>query len=319
MTDRIICRVLTGPTASGKTQLGVRLARENGWDIVNMDSMQVYRGMDIGTAKPTEEEMQGVRHHLMDILDPDERFSVAEYRDRAEKLIIRLHEEGKEVLFVGGTALYLQALMHPMGMGYVPPNDALRSRLNAEAETAEGRQGLWERLKAADSVTAGRLPVNDTRRIIRALEVYEATGIPFSAQRPREDKTGSRFEWIVVSSRMERSRLYERINIRVNEMVHKGLAEEVKGLLLRGIPEDAQSMSGLGYKEMIPYIHGLCSLEEAVGKIQTGTRHYAKRQMTFLRREESIRYVDTGRETAYEEIHRYFNLEEKHAKDYADD
>ena len=319
MNDRIICRVLTGPTASGKTQLGIRLAKEKGWDILNMDSMQVYRGMEIGTAKPIKEEMQGVRHHLMDILDPCERFSVAEYRDKAEKLIIGLHEEGKEVLFVGGTVLYLQALMHPMGMGYVPPNEILRKRLNAVAETTEGRKELWKRLKAVDGVTADRLPVNDTRRIIRALEVYESTGIPFSAQRPREDESSSRFEWIAVSTRMERALLYERINTRVKEMVRSGLADEVKNLLSQGIPEDAQSMSGLGYKEMIPYINGLCSLEEAVDRIQTGTRHYAKRQMTFLRREESIHYVDTDRGNAYDDLYRLFNLEEKHAKDYTDD
>ena len=199
MTEKIVCRAITGPTASGKTGLSVRLAREQGWDILCMDSMQIYRRMDIGTAKPTRDEMGGVPHHLMDICEPTDEYSVADYRDAAEELILQLAEKGKEVLFVGGTVLYLQSLMHPMGMGMTPANEELRAELNKIAETVEGRATLHERLRRVDPVTAQRLPVNDVRRIIRAIEVWEATGIPFSAQPKRENENDSRFCWKVVS------------------------------------------------------------------------------------------------------------------------
>ena len=305
MTEKIVCRAITGPTASGKTGLSVRLAREQGWDILCMDSMQIYRRMDIGTAKPTRDEMGGVPHHLLDICEPTDEYSVADYRDAAEELILQLAEKGKEVLFVGGTVLYLQSLMHPMGMGMTPANEELRAELNKIAETVEGRATLHERLRRVDPVTAQRLPVNDVRRIIRAIEVWEATGIPFSAQPKRENENDSRFCWKVVSTDMDRALLYDRINQRVTDMIRRGLKEEVASLLEEGVPEDARSMSGLGYKEMIPCIHGEYSLEDAAEMIRKGTRHYAKRQMTFLRREESIHYVRTDREDAYDELRRY--------------
>ncbi len=300
--EKIICRVLTGPTASGKTALGIRLAREMGWEILCMDSMQIYRRMNIGTAKPTAEEMQGVPHHLLDLCEPTESYSVSDYREAAEKLVRELAGQGREVLFVGGTALYLQAMMHPMGMGQVSANPALREELNRLAETREGKIEIHERLRKLDPATAERLPLNDVRRTIRAIEVSEATGIPFSRQPNREIPSG--FEWRAVSTATDRSVLYERINSRVTEMIRKGLREEVAALLEEGVPEDAQSMQGLGYKEMIPCVRGECSVEEAAERIRLGTRHYAKRQMTFLRREEQIRYVDTGRADACEEIRR---------------
>ena len=303
-TEKIICRVLTGPTASGKTGFGVQLAKEQGWEILCMDSMQIYRRMNIGTAKPTEAEKDGVPHHLMDICEPTDSYSVSDYREAAEKKVLELHTKGREALFVGGTALYLQAMMHPMGMGQVAANEALREELNRQAATAEGRLLLHERLRGVDPTTAARLPVNDVRRVIRAIEVYEATGIPFSAQPKREGADSSRFEWKVVSTQMDRAVLYERINRRVTEMIRAGLREEVAALLEEGVPKDAQSMSGLGYKEMIPCIRGEYSLEEAAEKIRTGTRHYAKRQMTFLRREETIRYVRTDEDGAPERIRR---------------
>ena len=231
MTEQITCRVLTGPTASGKTELGVRLAKAEGWEILCMDSMQIYRRMNIGTAKPTSDEMQGIPHHLMDICEPTDSYSVSDYRDAAEKLILQLHEAGKEVLFVGGTALYLQALMHPMGMGSVPANEPLRAELNARAETPEGRLKLHEQLRLIDPETAAKLPVNDVRRVIRAIEVWEATGIPFSAQPRRKDENEGHFLWKAVSTQMDRALLYERINGRVTEMIRKGLKEEVSALL----------------------------------------------------------------------------------------
>lgn len=303
MDNPIVCRVLTGPTASGKTELGVRLAREAGWEILCMDSMQIYRRMNIGTAKPTPEEMHGVPHHLLDLCEPTDQYTVTEYRSAAERLVMDLHGQGKEVLFVGGTALYLQSMMHPMGMGQIPANPELREELNREAATREGREAIHRRLEKLDPVSAARLHINDIRRVIRAIEVSETTGLPFSRQPVREDSpTG--FQWKVVSTELERPLLYERINQRVTEMIRRGLKGEVASLLEEGVPENAQSMNGLGYKEMIPCIRGEYTLEEAAEAIRTGTRHYAKRQMTFLRREKQIHYVNTENGGAYEEIRR---------------
>ena len=301
MDERIVCRILTGPTASGKSDWGLRMAEEQGWVIVCMDSMQIYRGMDIGTAKPTPEERRRVRHELLDICEPTDAFSVAAYRDRAEALIRELWEkEGKEALFVGGTGLYMQALIHPMDMGGTEADPALRAELRTMAETAEGRRALHAQLAGMDPETAERLPVNDVRRIIRAIEVTKATGIPFSRQ-PLRTET-SPFAWKIAAVRMPREQLYDRINRRVTKMIDSGLAEEVRGLLAAGVPEDAQSMSGIGYKEMIPCIRGEYSLEEAADRIRLNTRHYAKRQMTFLRREPEVKYIDADKAGAYEAL-----------------
>lgn len=300
--EKTICRVLTGPTASSKTEIGIRLAKEMGWDILCMDSMQIYRRMNIGTAKPSADEMQGVCHHMLDICEPTENYSVSNYREDAEKLVYELAKQGREVLFVGGTALYLQAMMHPMGMGQVSANPKLREELKRLAETQEGKKGIHERLRKLDPVTAERLPLNDVRRIIRAIEVSEATGIPFSEQPNREASTD--FGWKVVSTAMDRQHLYDKINERVAKMIQTGLKEEVAALLEEGVPEDAQSMQGLGYKEMIPCIFGEYTIEDAAEKICLGTRHYAKRQMTFLKREERMQYVDTESPAAYEEVRR---------------
>ena len=214
MKDKIICRVLTGPTASGKTELSLRLAERHGWEIFCMDSMQIYRGMDIGTAKPTREEQERVPHRMIDICDPRDAFSVAAYREQAEALVRQKTEEGTEVLFVGGTGLYLQAMMHPMGMGSVPADEQLRQELNALAGTPDGKTRLHEMLAAVDPDTAARLPPGDVRRTIRAIEVTRGTGIPCSKQPDRE--TESPFAWRVAAMKMPREILYDRINRRIN-------------------------------------------------------------------------------------------------------
>lgn len=296
----IVCRVLTGPTGSGKSAIAMRLASECGWDILCMDSMQIYRRMDIGTAKPTPEEQKAVRHHLLNIREPYERYSVSDYVEEAEEKIRELQSENRGFLFVGGTGLYLQAIMHPMGMGNVPANESLRSMLNRLVSQPGGKEALHDRLSALDPETAERLPLNDIRRTIRAIEVSEATGIPFSRQPARAME--SEFEWKIVSTVMERSCLYRRINDRVDKMIALGLKNEVAGLLREGVPEDAQSMCALGYKEMIPCIKGLTDIREAADAIKTGTRHYAKRQMTFLRREPAVHYVDVTLPDAYQQI-----------------
>ncbi len=300
MEDRIPVRVLTGPTASGKSEIGFRMALEKGWEIICMDSMQIYRRMDIGTAKPSPEERRKVPHHMIDICEPFGTFTVSEYRDQAEKLILSLAGKGHDVLFVGGTGLYLQAMMHPMGMGSVPADENLRSELREISRENEGADRLHEMLFQLDPETASRLHPHDVRRVIRAIEVSKVTGIPFSKQPDREEE--SPFEWRVVSTRMPREDLYNRINRRVDAMINAGLAGEVEALLKEGVSEDSQSMAGLGYKEMIPYLKGECTLEEAADRIRLGTRHYAKRQMTFLRRESAVRYVDTPSPDAYQTI-----------------
>ncbi len=290
MKKQIVCRALTGPTASGKSALGLSLAERHGWDIFCMDSMQVYRRMDIGTAKPTREEQRRVHHELLDICDPTESFSVAAWRERAEKLILKSADAGREMLFVGGTGLYLQALMQPMGLGEVPANEDRRAELRQLAVSVEGKRELHRLLEKLDPDTAERLPLNDTRRVIRAIEVSETSGIPFSRQPDRSEP--SPYTWRVISLKMPREELYSRINRRVIDMIAQGLPGEVENLLKEGVPPEAGSMQGLGYKELIPYIRGEWTLDQAAESIQKGTRHYAKRQETFLRRLPAVRFLD---------------------------
>ncbi len=304
MEKKTVCRVLTGPTASGKSEIALRMAREHGWEILCMDSMQIYRGMDIGTAKPTPDEQREVPHHLLDICDPAETYSVSAYTEEAEKTVRRISSLGHQVLFVGGTGLYLEGMVRGMSLGNTAADEMLRAELRALADGPDGRRLLDERLRRSDPVTADKLPLNDVRRRIRAIEVSETTGIPFSRQ--PDSKTESPFEWIIVSTCMEREHLYGRINRRVDRMIDAGLADEVRRLLEAGVPDDAQSMQAIGYKEMIPYIRGECTLEKASEEIRTRTRHYAKRQITYLKRLENIRYTDTEAKDAYGQIEKIF-------------
>lgn len=301
MSERIVCRILTGPTASGKSEAAIELAVRHGWAVACMDSMQIYRRMDIGTAKPSKEDREKADHFLLDIREPDESFSVSEYRDMAEQLVTeQMEQHGRGVLFVGGTGLYMQALMHPMSMGSVPADEEIRCRLKAEAEEPGGKERLHKELNKLDPATAARLPVNDVRRVIRAIEVTLLTGIPFSGQPDRTEE--SPFIWKTVSTVLPREILYERINLRVGRMIENGLKQEVAALLESGVPPEAQSMAGLGYKEMIPCVKGEITIEEAAERIRLGTRHYAKRQMTFLRREKDIAYVDMTEAGAIDRI-----------------
>ena len=305
MTDqRACCWVLTGPTASGKTSLSIRLAKAFQCEIICMDSMQIYRGMDIGTAKPTVEEMDGVPHHMLDVADPRENYSVAQYQQAAEDVAQEIIQRGRQPLFVGGTGLYLRALRHPMGMGQVAADDALRETLQQEADAPGGKEALHHRLAMVDPDTAERLPVNDVRRVIRALEVYELTGVPFSKQPQVEGE--ARFRYRVATLTMERSLLYRRIEQRVDAMMEQGLPNEIKGLLDAGVPADAQAMKAIGYKELIPALRGDISMEEAVAALKQNTRHYAKRQLTWMRREEDVCWVDSLSTDAYEQLANWY-------------
>ena len=300
MNKKTSCYVLTGPTASGKSELGMRLAMEENLDILCMDSMQVYRGMDIGTAKPTREDQLKIRHHLLDLCEPADAYSVSQYVDDAEKVIDKLCREGKKALFVGGTGLYLEGLIRGMQFGYVPSNEALREKFHRIANEPGGKQFLDEYLRRLDPETADKLPLNDIRRRIRAIEVTEATGIPFSALGVIHSE--SKYHWVIISTQPERDKLYARINCRVTEMMDAGLRDEVAGLLKAGVPVNAQSMQAIGYKEIIPCITGNYPEDAAVEEIRKRSRHYAKRQMTFLKRISQIHYIDPEDPDAFRKI-----------------
>lgn len=309
MEQKPVCWVLAGPTASGKTALSIRLAKAHDCEIICMDSMQIYRGMTIGTAKPTAEEMDGVPHHMVDVAEPGEPFSVAQYQEMAEKAVSDILARGKQPLFVGGTGLYLRALRHPMAMGMVTGDETIRNSLEDMAKQTDGRLILHQKLAEVDPDTATRLHVNDVRRVIRALEVYQLTGIPFSKQPQVESEAP--YEYRVASLTMDRATLYQRIEKRVDIMMEAGLVDEVRQLLADGVPPDAQALKGLGYKELIPYLAGECTLEQAVYELKLGTRHYAKRQLTWMRREEDVLWVDSLQPDAYEKLERWFTQGEQ--------
>lgn len=312
MEKKPVCWVLAGPTASGKTALSIRLAKAHDCEIVCMDSMQIYRGMTIGTAKPTQEEMDGVPHHLINVADPTEPFSVARYQEMAEQAIHSIFSRGHQPLLVGGTGLYLRALRHPMAMGMVTGDESIRAELETMADEPEGRTKLHTMLRAVDPATADRLHVNDVRRVIRALEVYKLTGIPFSRQPQAE--ADPPFAYRVATLTMDRETLYRRIEQRVDMMLDAGLLQEVHTLLANGIPGDCQAMKGLGYKELVPFLRGECTLEEAVYQLKLGTRHYAKRQLTWMRREEDVLWVDSLAPDAFKQLETWYTQ-----GDHADD
>ena len=304
MENKQPCWVLTGPTASGKTALSIRLAKEFDCEIICMDSMQIYRGMDIGTAKPTTEEMAGIPHHMLDVADPDDAFSVARYQEMAEACIEEIQNRGKRVLFVGGTGLYLRALRQPMVMGDVAGDDTIRAELEAIAVDDAGKQRLHDMLEEVDPVTAARLHLNDVRRAVRALEVYRLTGKPFSQQ--EQPQQSSRFSYKVATLTMDRALLYSRIEKRIDIMVQQGLVEEVRGLLENGVSAEAQAMKAIGYKEIVPFLRGEADWNTTKYLLKLNTRHYAKRQLTWMRREEDVLWVDAMQPDAYEQLVRWY-------------
>ncbi len=277
---------LTGPTASGKTAVGVALARRLDAEVVAMDSMTIYRGMDIGTAKPTVAERGGVPHHLIDVIEPWESASVADYRNRAIEVVGAIEARGKRALFVGGTALYLKALLRGLFDG--PGSDPrLRERLEREAED-QGEAALHDRLAALDPVTAARLHPHDRRRVVRALEVIAMTGRPLSAlqvehQRPAPAGVS------VYALELPRARLYDRINRRVVGFFELGLVDEVRALQAGARPLSTVAAQGIGYREVIAMLAGESNLNETIDRIQTRSRQFAKRQATWFRGLEEVR------------------------------
>ncbi len=281
--------VFAGPTASGKSALALQAAKELGGEIVCMDSMQVYRHMDIGTAKPSRAEREQVPHHMLDVAGPEEAFSVAEYARGAESAIRDILSRGKLPVLCGGTGLYLRALSRPMDFGFSPSDPEVRAKYQRFADEY-GAQALHSMLGERDGKSADRLHPNDLRRVIRALEVLELTGNPFSAQEMPENGAE---EWTLrlFALSWPRETLYNRINARVHCMLREGLAGEVRALLDRGVSPQAQSMQGLGYKELVPCLKGETSLAEAAELIARRTRNYAKRQLTWFRADGRIHWL----------------------------
>lgn len=278
--------VLSGPTGSGKTDLALRLAEEIGGEIVNADSMQVYRGLDIGTAKPSPEELARVPHHLIDILSPDQDFTASDFRREAAAAIGDIYSRGKKAIVVGGTGLYIRALLE--GLVDSPTGDP---ELRRQFDDVPGEE-LLRRLSLVDPETASRLHPNDRVRLVRALEVYAQTGRPISAFRAEHGFSGSHYTALKMAIRIERPELYRRINLRVDRMLQDGLVEEVRSLLAQGYSRELKAMRSIGYKEMTAHLAGEITLDEAVTLIKRDTRRYAKRQMTWFGRENDIYWLE---------------------------
>lgn len=276
--------VLLGPTASGKTALSISLAKALGTEIISGDSMLVYKGFDIGSAKPTTEEMSGIRHHMIDILPPDASFNLMDFLQQAKAIITRLNQQGKIPLLVGGTGLYIQSLLEGYELNSQSEDAAYRNYLEKLAEE-KGREYVHGMLAKVNPQAAARLHINDFRRIVRALEVHHLGGEQLSQKKSRELV----YDCYVAGLTWRRDKLYDRINQRVNIMVEQGLQQEIINLLESGVAPDVQAMKGIGYKELLPVLTGNdvdmdTGLQQAVAKIQQNSRHFAKRQLTWYRR-----------------------------------
>lgn len=282
--------VIAGPTAAGKTEYAVRTAEELGGEIVSCDSMQLYRYMDIGSASPTKEELARVPHHLVSVLDPKDPCSAARYQEMAKQAIDDIFERGRIPIVAGGTGLYLDALLYDMDFAVVKGDPAFRKEMKELAER-EGKEVLYSRLQEADPKAAERIHPNNVKRVIRALEAAElGSGIEDIGRAGRQ-KTKD-YDAVLIGLSRDRAELYERINSRVEKMKESGLVDEVKTLLSMGLTEDDISMKGIGYKEIIEYIEGKTDLETALDNVAKNSRHYAKRQMTWFRRYEDMKWFD---------------------------
>ncbi|RKD24310.1 tRNA (adenosine(37)-N6)-dimethylallyltransferase MiaA [Ammoniphilus oxalaticus] len=291
--------VIVGPTAVGKTALSIELALKLQGEVISGDSMQVYRGMDIGTAKITSEEMRGVPHHLIDIHDPTHAFSAAEFQGRATELIHQINQRNRLPMIVGGTGLYVQSVIYQYEFSEAGQDEAFRSKMEQFAEE-RGREALHEQLRQIDPVTAQRLHPNDLKRVIRALEIYELTGATMAEYQNRAKQ--SPYELCLLGLTMDRAVLYERINLRVDLMIEQGLVDEVERLLKRGYTRDLISMQGIGYKEIVEYLEGNVTLPEAIESLKQNTRNFAKRQLTWFRSMKEIEWIDLTEPTDHLKI-----------------
>ena len=297
--------VLTGPTGIGKTSTAIDLARRFDMEIVGADSIQVYRCMDIGSAKPTAEERASVRHHLIDVADPDEDFDAARYRELAGRAIVSIHERGKRVLLAGGTGLYIKALLK--GLFKAPPvSEDIRSRIK-EAAARDGSEELHRRLNEVDPEAAARIHPNDAYRITRALEVYEQTGKPISFFQKEHRFSSGPYRSIMVGLTVNRAILYERINRRVDMMMDQGLVDEVKKLLSMGYGLHLNSMQSIGYRHIGDYLEDRVTLDETVEQLKQDTRNFSKRQYTWFRAQPELEWFQPDRmEPIYDRVADFF-------------
>ena len=292
--------VIGGPTAVGKTELSIDLAKRLNGEIISADSMQIYKYMDIGSAKVSKGEMNGVVHHLIDVVDPSINFSVVDYKEQGEKAIKEIISRGKLPIIVGGTGLYINSLTCNMTFTEAEKDEDYRRELERLAEE-HGNNYIHEMLKDIDPISYKEIHANNRKRVIRALEVYKLTGNPFSSYNAGEDFYKSEYDVHYYVLTMDREKLYERINLRVDIMMEKGLLEECIKLKEMGYTSSMQSMQGIGYKEILYYLEGNVKLQEAINMIKQGSRNYAKRQLTWFRRDPRVTFLDKDK-LSYVEI-----------------
>lgn len=297
--------VLTGPTAVGKTSLSILLAKAVNGEIISADSMQVYKKMDIGSAKIRPEEMQGVKHYLVDVLDPEEEFHIVKFQQMAKEAMEEIYAKGKIPILVGGTGFYIQAVTRDIDFTEAEQENSYRTELEALAEE-KGAEYLHEMLRKVDPASADSIHANNVKRVIRALEFYHQNGTPISAHNEEQKKQVSPYDLAYFVLNAPRDILYERIDKRVDQMMDEGLVKEVEELRNDGCHRGMVSMQGLGYKEILAYLEGEYPLEEAVRILKRDTRHFAKRQLTWFRRESDVIWVDKDR----------FNWDEKEILKY---
>lgn len=289
--NRVI--VIVGPTASGKTNLSIELAKRMNGEIISADSMQIYKYMDIGTAKPTKEEMQDISHYLIDEVLPNEDFNVVRFKELAEKYIDNIIEKGKQPIVAGGTGLYISSLINNINFSESESDWELREALKKEAEEF-GPEYLHKKLQEVDPNSALSIHPNNIKRVIRALEVYYQTQKPISYHNEMSRSIPPKYQFVLVGLNMDRQVLYERINKRVDIMIQNGLVDEVKGLVDQGYADSIISMQGIGYKEILEFLRNNITLEQAIDNIKQGTRRYAKRQITWFKRIHGINWFNVN-------------------------
>lgn len=302
MKDKLL--IITGPTAVGKTALSVDLASKLDGEIISADSMQIYKYMDIGTAKVTDDEMKGIPHHLIDIVYPDEEYTVSNYQRDATRLIGELNRKNKLPIVVGGTGLYINSLVYKLNFVKVAPNEEIRQRYETLAEEY-GNEYIHNILSEVDIESSKKIHIRDRKRIIRALEIFELTGKTMSEYNKDFRREVEDYRLSMICLNMDRSKLYERINRRVDIMIEQGLIDEVQEILNLGYDKNLVSLQGIGYKEIIDYLENRSTLDEAINRIKQGSRNYAKRQLTWFRRDKRIKWVNIDEFHNFDELSLY--------------
>ena len=293
--------ILTGPTAVGKTKLSIETARMLNAEIISADSMQVYKYMDIGTAKISKEEMEDITHYMIDELEPDEEFNVVVFKRLALKYMDEIYKKGKIPLIVGGTGFYIQALLYDIDFSEHEDDGSIRAKYEELART-NGNEYLYNLLKGVDPKSADTIHCNNVKKIIRALEYYDITGEPISKHNEEQRQNESPYNFLYIVLNDDRAKIYDRIEKRIDIMIRDGLIDEVGALMDKGYTKDLVSMQGLGYKEIIEYLDGNISLEEAIYILKRDTRHFAKRQLTWFRREKVTTWIDKSEYSNEKEI-----------------